>query len=107
MDWPSSSVSGYRPSVTARRLAETSREAHLTAEAMYRDLFDSNQAPILIIDGDGIVVETNASAQRAFGRHELPSSHSSSSQAGWTRSTGRNDRSRCRGSGPDPAPLVA
>jgi signal transduction histidine kinase len=60
----------------ARRLAETSREAHLSAEAMYRDLFDSNQAPILIIDGDGIVVETNASAQRAFGRHELPSSYS-------------------------------
>ena len=61
---------------SARRLAETSREAHLSAEAMYRDLFDSNQAPILIIDGDGIVVETNASAQRAFGRHHLPSSHS-------------------------------
>jgi signal transduction histidine kinase len=60
----------------ARRLAETSREAHLSAEAMYRDLFDSNQAPILIIDGDGIVVETNASAQRSFGRHVLPSSHS-------------------------------
>ena len=59
----------------ARRVAETSREAHLSAEAMYRDLFDSNQAPILIIDGDGIVLETNASAQRAFGRHHLPSSH--------------------------------
>ncbi len=52
----------------ARRLAETSREAHLRAEAMYRDLFDSNQAPILIIDADGFVVETNASAQRAFSR---------------------------------------
>ena len=37
----------------ARRLAEISREAHLNAEAMYRDLFDSNQAPILIVDGDG------------------------------------------------------
>jgi len=60
----------------ARRLAETSREAHLSAEALYRDLFDSNQAPILIIDGDGIVLETNASAQRAFGHHQLPSSHS-------------------------------
>ena len=52
----------------ARRSAETSREAHLRAEAMYRDLFDSNQAPILIIDVDGCVVETNASAQRAFSR---------------------------------------
>jgi signal transduction histidine kinase len=56
----------------ARRMAEASREAHLSAEAMYRDLFDSNQAPILIIDSDGFVVETNASAQRAFGRHTPP-----------------------------------
>ena len=52
----------------ARRLAEISREAHLNAEAMYRDLFDSNQAPILIVDGDGFVVESNAAAQHAFGR---------------------------------------
>jgi signal transduction histidine kinase len=58
----------------ARRLAETSREAHLRAEAMYRDLFDSNQAPILIIDSDGCVVESNASAQRAFGRTTTSSS---------------------------------
>ncbi len=43
-----------------------SRLAHLNAEAMYRDLFDSNQAPILIIDTDGLVVETNAAAQRSF-----------------------------------------
>ena len=50
----------------ARRSAETSRLAHLNAEAMYRDLFDSNQAPILIIDHDGLVVETNAAAQRSF-----------------------------------------
>ncbi len=50
----------------ARRRAETAREAHLSAEALYRDLFDSNQAPILIVDGSGNVVEANASAQRAF-----------------------------------------
>jgi signal transduction histidine kinase len=50
----------------ARRSAETSRLAHLNAEVMYRDLFDSNQAPILIIDHDGLVVETNAAAQRSF-----------------------------------------
>jgi signal transduction histidine kinase len=50
----------------ARRQAETAREAHLSAEALYRDLFDSNQAPILIVDGSGNVVEANASAQRAF-----------------------------------------
>ncbi len=51
----------------ARRLAEQASEAHLTAEALYRDLFDSNQAPIVIVDGNGFVVEVNASAQRAFG----------------------------------------
>lgn len=50
----------------ARRLAEFAQQAHLSAEALYRDLFDSNQAPILIVDGSGNVVEANASAQRAF-----------------------------------------
>jgi signal transduction histidine kinase len=50
----------------ARHQAETAREAHLSAEALYRDLFDSNQAPILIVDGSGNVVEANPSAHRAF-----------------------------------------
>ncbi len=50
----------------ARQLAESAQQAHLSAEALYRDLFDSNQAPILIVDGSGNVVEANASAQRAF-----------------------------------------
>jgi PAS domain S-box-containing protein len=57
-------VSGER---VRHRREEESRAAHLSAEALYRDLFDSNQAPILIVDGDGIVVEANASAQRSFG----------------------------------------
>jgi signal transduction histidine kinase len=55
----------------ARTLAESSREAHLQAEALYRNLFDSNQAPILIVDGSGFVVEANASALLIF-RHEQP-----------------------------------
>ncbi len=50
----------------ATRSAEFAQQAHRNAEALYRDLFDSNQAPILIVDGNGNVVETNASAQRAF-----------------------------------------
>jgi signal transduction histidine kinase len=58
----------------ALRSAETSRLAHLNAEAMYRDLFDSNQAPILIVDHDGLVVETNAAAQRSFGSERPASS---------------------------------
>lgn len=62
-------VSGERD---AQRQAETTRKAHLSAEALYRDLFDSNQAPILIVDGNGYVVEANASAQRAFGRANSP-----------------------------------
>ena len=35
---------------------------------LYRNLFDSNQAPILIVDGTGYVIEANASAQRTFTR---------------------------------------
>jgi signal transduction histidine kinase len=50
----------------AIRTSESSRKAHLSAEALYRDLFDSNQAPILIVDGSGAVVEANASAHRVF-----------------------------------------
>jgi signal transduction histidine kinase len=51
---------------TARRQAETAQRAHLSAEALYRNLFDSNQAPILLVDDVGNVIEANASAQRAF-----------------------------------------
>ncbi len=50
----------------ARRLAEAAREAHLSAEALYRELFDSNQAPILFVDSDGYVAEANAAALHAF-----------------------------------------
>ncbi len=50
----------------ARRIAESAQEAHQRAETLYRDLFYSNQAPILIVDGNGYVVETNLSAQRTF-----------------------------------------
>jgi signal transduction histidine kinase len=56
-------VSGRRQ---ARRISQASRAAHQNAEALYRDLFDSNQAPILIVDGSGSVVEANASAYRVF-----------------------------------------
>ena len=52
----------------ARKVSESARAAHRSAEARYRDLFDSNQAPILIVDGTGSVVEANATAQRVFRR---------------------------------------
>ena len=55
---------------TARRdaaaLASAARQAHERAEARYRELFDSNQAPILIVDGAGVVVDSNPSARRLF-----------------------------------------
>lgn len=50
----------------ARYLAESAREAHLNAEALYRELFDTNHSPILFVDVGGDVVEANAAAQRAF-----------------------------------------
>ena len=65
---------GQHVSANARRpgAGGDDRTAHLSAEALYRDLFDSNQAPILIVDGNGYVVEANASAQRAFGPAARP-----------------------------------
>ncbi len=61
-------VVGHRVSAerTARRVAQAAEQAHLRAEALYRNLFDSNQAPILITDTDGRVVEANTSAYRVF-----------------------------------------
>ena len=50
----------------ARHAAESAQEAHLRAEALYRDLFDTNKAPILIVDPNGFVVEANASALHVF-----------------------------------------
>jgi signal transduction histidine kinase len=69
----------------ARSLADTAHEAHLNAEALYRDLFDSNQAPIIIIDAGGYVIEANASAQRIFGVRDPESSSSSAAMAGRAR----------------------
>lgn len=61
---------GHRVSAerTARQVAEAAEQAHTRAEALYRNLFDSNQAPILITDSEGRLVEANASAHRVFPR---------------------------------------
>jgi signal transduction histidine kinase len=61
---------GHRVSAerAARRVAEDAEQAHLRAEALYRTLFESNQAPILITDSEGRVVEANASAHHVFPR---------------------------------------
>ena len=51
----------------ARHTAEAAQEAHLQAEALYRELFDTNNAPILIVNSTGFVADANASAQSVFG----------------------------------------
>ncbi len=50
-----------------RRASERSLLASAHAKAVYRDLFDSNTSPILVVDGTGSVVDANATAVRAFG----------------------------------------
>jgi len=47
--------------------ADAARKARLRAELLYQDMFESNRSPILIVDADGYVVESNASADRVFG----------------------------------------
>ncbi len=46
----------------ARLRAESARRAHLAAEARYRGLFESNDAPILLVGQDGNVLEANMAA---------------------------------------------
>ncbi len=56
----------------ARQLADLAQAAHLDAETLYRELFDSNQSPILIVDSSGLVMEENAAALRVFGGPSSP-----------------------------------
>ncbi len=56
-------VSGER---SVSRRAAAAQEAHLRAEALYRDLFSANRSPILLVDADGVVVERNEAADHAF-----------------------------------------
>ncbi|HUY61725.1 MAG TPA: PAS domain-containing protein, partial [Candidatus Dormibacteraeota bacterium] len=52
----------------ARRQAAAAARAHQQAEARYRALFGSNQAPILVTDMADTVAEANPAAARLFGR---------------------------------------
>ena len=52
---------------TSRDQAESALQARLRAEMLYEDIFESNRSPILIVDADGYVVDSNTSADRAFG----------------------------------------
>ncbi len=51
----------------ARHAAERSLLASAHAKAVYRELFDSNTSPILVVDGNGSVIDANATAVRGFG----------------------------------------
>jgi signal transduction histidine kinase len=50
----------------SREATDAAREARLRAERLYQEMFESNQSPILIVDSDGYVIDSNASADRAF-----------------------------------------
>ena len=49
-----------------RDQADIARQARLRAELLYQEMFESNRSPILIVDADGYVIESNPSAERAF-----------------------------------------
>lgn len=51
----------------ARHRAELQHAQDLRAEALYRDLFESNRSPILIVDAEGRICEANAAAFSVFG----------------------------------------
>jgi signal transduction histidine kinase len=51
----------------ARLQADEARREHLAAEARYRGLFTTNSAPVLIVDGSGLIVEANPAALTLFG----------------------------------------
>jgi signal transduction histidine kinase len=50
-----------------RTAAQRSLLASAHTKAVYRDLFDSNTSPILVVDGTGSVIDANATAGRGFG----------------------------------------
>ncbi len=62
----------------SRHQAELARSARLEAELLYQEMFESNLSPILIVDADGFVIGSNASADRAF----RPPPHSPPGPAG-------------------------
>jgi len=82
--------------------ADSARRARLRTELLYRDLFESNRSPILIVDADGHVVESNPSADHSFGTSEVPVTGAGSPARG-SRDTGRRLVDVI---GPDAAALV-
>ncbi|MHB1520680.1 MAG: sensor histidine kinase [Ferrimicrobium sp.] len=63
-------VVGHR--IEAERLAHTHitqlNSERLAAETLYRQLFEANRSPILVLDGSGVVRDANTAATFAFGQ---------------------------------------
>lgn len=51
-----------------RTRAEAAEQEWREAEARYRELFETNSSPILLVDGEGIIRATNPAAPTAIGR---------------------------------------
>jgi len=65
-----------------RDQVDTARTARLRTELLYRNMFESNQSPILIVDGEGRVVESNAAADNVFSRRAIGTSAGSALREG-------------------------
>lgn len=53
--------------VDARQRAQTMEQARTLSEVKYRALFDSAAEPILVLAGDGVILESNAAAAALLG----------------------------------------
>ena len=51
----------------ARRRVELATDERLRAEARYRELFEANRAPIVVLDASGVVREANPAARALLG----------------------------------------
>jgi len=85
----------------SRDQADAAREARMRAEQLYQDMFESNHSPILIVDADGFVVGSNASAERVFGTPLRPLGRSAADGGDQPRPSRLVDRV-----GPEAAALV-
>ena len=65
----------------ARARMEEATTRRLSIEAGYRQLFESNRAPILVLDAGGVVTDSNPAGLALFGRQAIGTS--ASTLVGW------------------------
>ena len=92
----------------ARHQADLARAARFEAELLYQEMFESNLSPILIVDGDGRVVGSNPSADRAFRTRSGGTRPPGTGETGGGQATGApsDPRRLIDVIGPDAAALV-